>query len=106
MSVIESESKFKDKSTVDKFIKLMGLIEKNEAAILQNPIKYLDMASKEIAEAKQKLRSVQDALFPGLDPVEMFSEPTYEPLETIVVTKKDYDCLCAARSILTNLNGL
>lgn len=94
MTVINSEDRFNNR----KLVRLIGMIEAHHKDVLENPHKYLELAAKKIEKQEKLIRKLEDNAWVCLSYPTKISE--YNPLETMVITKEDYDCLQSIRKIL------
>jgi predicted RecB family endonuclease len=80
--------------------RLMGIIEKHEQELLDDPRRLYDMAMAHIAAHARVIREAQDALRPRLD----CSYPTgpipFEPMRTVHVDAAEYARLKKAAAII------
>lgn len=84
------------------FSRLMGLVEAHEAAVLADPVKYLDMAGKEIGRLRHGIREARDALRRTVNIAPRQTE-VYEPIRTVNVSADEYERLKRAANIITAL---
>lgn len=97
-NVINTDA-FKQAETLNTFRRLVGLLDKHNEEILKDPLRYFREAKEVIARKEKKLMDLEMAAFPRPDfsPISRYRMP--QPIETMVVTKEDYECLMAVRAI-------
>lgn len=84
------------------FARLMKIVDTNEAAILANPGRYLDMASKRLAEAERFASDLYDALHgPWAASIQrMDGPPEMLQLDTVTIDRRDYAALLALKALI------
>lgn len=66
-NVVEVEFNKEVNETVQRFAKLVGLVEDNNDNILRDPVKYFNMAMEKIAGLQETIRRANDALLPKFE---------------------------------------
>jgi hypothetical protein len=73
--------------------RLAGLVEEQERDFLKDPAKFFRHAASELSRRDQFIRGLEDAIRPKIAVSPMAQPIAYEPLETVRVTKRDYELL-------------
>lgn len=95
-----------DREHARRFARLLKLSEDHEAAILADPVKYIEIAGEAIAEQEQFVRLLKEALrTPWLTTLQ--KSPADEPLtmnriETINIDRREYDALQSIKLLLNS----
>lgn len=101
MSVTEVDFGAKDRIAARRLSRLLSLVEAHEAAILDDPKKYFDMASDEIERLRAKFRAMEDALRPPMVCFVRKHDPiSFQPMNTLVVRRDEYERLKAAAALI------
>lgn len=92
-----------DREAARAFARLMKIAEDAENDILNDPGKYLAMASARLAEAEQFKARLYDALHlpwaASATPFDPSKMPMLQP-DTVTVDRRDYEALQAVRQII------
>lgn len=95
MSVVQIDFGKDARDATRTFRKLLGLLQEMDRDILANPIKYFQQASGEITRLRRILDEAKEAER-GRVMVSQYlgdSLTSYEPIETVTITKADYERL-------------
>ena len=102
MAEIIDTDVFDKAKSINIFRNLIGMVKKRHDEILADPIKFFDEASKVIGDLHMKIEEVRRAAFRDIN---IRSYEANEPVpastvESMIVTKEDYECLMAVRELL------
>lgn len=104
MTVIPVDFGMDARKSARAFARLMKLSAELDADILSHPGKYLDMASKRLAEAERFASDLYNALHtPWMASASMSAEPPKMiPPDTIQVDRRDYEALQALKKLIND----
>ena len=100
--VIRRDFGKEDREAARAFARLMNIAEEIESDILNNPGKYLAMASARLAEAEQFKARLYHALHLPWAASALISAkpPTLNHPSKVTIDRRDYDALWAVRQII------
>ena len=99
MSIINHDFGKQDRKTVQRFARLLKIVEEQEADILKDPIKHLRIAGDEIARCHLFIRDLIDLTHrPVSDWLRRDIRPPFD--DTVRMLKSEYDRLKAVESKL------
>ena len=102
-NIINKQDDFTAIKSANMLKKLLNLMDKRDQEIIENPVKYFNLAADHIVELERLIRTLKDVAYPQIN-IDIFHDGnkpiTYTAPETLTVTKEDYECLCALRQLL------
>jgi hypothetical protein len=100
MSVVRVEFGKDAREAQRAYGRLAGLVEEQERDFLKDPAKFFRHAASELGRRDQFIRSLEDAIRPKVEMSPMAPPITYEPLEMVRVTKRDYELLQTIKALI------
>jgi hypothetical protein len=100
MSVVRVEFGKDAREAQRAYGRLAGLVEEQERDFLKDPAKFFRQAASELGRRDQFIRSLEDAMRCTVT-TSVAAEPIkFEPIETVTVTKRDYELLQTLTAII------
>ena len=75
------------------YARLSGLVGEQEQAFLRDPAKFFQHAASELSRRDQFIRDLEDAMLPSVAVSLEATATSFDPIETVVVTRRDYELL-------------